>query len=52
MITEIGSRLKITYPSQELVAWCKKNLEMPNPEYQKKARMNLWLGNAQNAHFI
>lgn len=45
MITEIGSRLKITDPSQELVAWCKKNLEMPNPEYQKKARMNLWLGN-------
>lgn len=45
MITEIGSRLKITDPSPELVAWCKKNLEMPNPEYQKKARMNLWLGN-------
>lgn len=45
MITEIGSRLKITDPSPELVAWCKKNLEMPNPEYQKKVRMNLWLGN-------
>lgn len=28
MITEIGSRLKITDPSPELVAWCKKNLEM------------------------
>lgn len=24
---------------------CKENLEMRNPEYQKKARMNLWLGN-------
>jgi superfamily II DNA or RNA helicase len=45
MITEIGSRLKITDPSPELVAWCKENLEVPNPEYQKKARMNLWLGN-------
>ena len=27
-----------------MVDWCKKHLEIPNPEYQKKARMNLWLG--------
>ena len=45
MYTEIGSRLKITDPSAALVDWCKKNLIIPNPEYQKKARMNLWLGN-------
>lgn len=44
MITEIGSRLRITNPSPDMVDWCKKHLEIPNPEYQKKARMNLWLG--------
>lgn len=44
MVTTIGSRLWITDPSPELVKWCKKNLELPNPEYQKKARMGLWLG--------
>lgn len=45
MTTEIGSQLRITDPSPELIAWCKANLEIPNPEYQKKARMSLWLGN-------
>ena len=45
MFTEIGSYITVTDPSPELLAWCKENLEMSNPEYQKKARMNLWLGN-------
>jgi len=44
MITEIGSRLRITDPSPELTRWCKEHLEIPNPEYQKKARMGLWTG--------
>ena len=25
--------------------WCKRNLEISNPEYVKKARMHFWLGN-------
>lgn len=45
MTTEIGARLRITDPSWEMINWCRKNLEIPNPEYQKKVRMNLWLGN-------
>ena len=45
MYTEIGSYITVTDPSPELLAWCKENLEMNNPEYQKKARMHLWLGN-------
>lgn len=28
MITEIGSRLRITNPSPDMVDWCKKHLEM------------------------
>lgn len=45
MFTEIGSYITVTDPTPDLLAWCKENLEMSNPEYQKKARMNLWLGN-------
>ena len=45
MITEVGSYLKITDPSPAIMSWCKANLELPNPEYQKKVRMHLWVGN-------
>ena len=45
MLIKIGSNLKITDPSSEIMDWCKKNLELVNPEYQKKARMHLWIGN-------
>lgn len=45
MFCEIGSYITVTNPSPELLTWCKENLELSNPEYQKKARMNLWLGN-------
>ena len=45
MEVTIGSQLFIKDPSSELLKWCKDNLEISNPEYQKKARMHLWLGN-------
>lgn len=45
MLTEVDSIITIHDPSPEIVKWCKDNLIVPNPEYQKKARMNLWLGN-------
>ena len=45
MITEVGSYLKITDPSPAIMDWCKENLVLPNPEYQKKVRMHLWVGN-------
>lgn len=45
MISKIGSDIRITDPSDELLKWCKSNLVLNNPDYQKKARMHLWLGN-------
>lgn len=45
MRTIIGSMIEITPPSKELLAWCRDNLKIPNPEYSKKLRMHLWLGN-------
>lgn len=44
MYTEIGSQIKITYPSDEIIKWCKYNLELENPEYTKKQRLGLWTG--------
>lgn len=40
----VSNQLKIVNPSQELIGWCKKNLVLKNPDYARKARMNLWLG--------
>lgn len=45
MLIEVGSYLKITDPSSKLKDWCKENLVLTNPEYQKKVRMHLWVGN-------
>ncbi len=52
MITEVGSYLTITDPSPALMEWCKKNLELANPEYQKKIRMHLWTGNTPRTLFL
>ena len=39
-------RISKTEPCYEpALAYCKKNLVLPNPEYAKKARMHFWLGN-------
>ena len=51
MITEVGSYLTITDPSPALMEWCKKNLELVNPEYQKKVRMHLWTGTRPGRSF-
>lgn len=44
MRMRVSNLLRIDDPSPELLAWCKKNLVLDNPDYTKKARMNLWLG--------
>lgn len=39
MKVEIGARVRVESPTPALTEWCRKNLELPNPEYSKKARM-------------
>lgn len=41
----VSNTLTITDYPEEVLQWCRKNLIIPNPEYAKKARMHLWLGN-------
>ena len=44
MRVAISNVITIEDPIPKIKQWCVDNLEMPNPEYIKKARMNLWLG--------
>lgn len=44
MYTEIGENIRVTEPPDELVLWCRSQLELDNPEYAKKIRMHLWTG--------
>lgn len=44
MIITVSNTLAVDNPSAETLMWCKKNLTLPNPDYAKKARMHLWLG--------
>lgn len=45
MIIIVSNTLTIENPTAEMLMWCKKHLTLPNPDYAKKLRMNLWLGN-------
>ena len=41
----VGNQLRIQEPTADLLDWCKKNMVLANPDYAKKVRMHLWLGN-------
>ena len=44
MIVTVSNVLAVENPTTEALIWCKKNLTITNPDYAKKARMHLWLG--------
>lgn len=44
MLIKVSNILTVENPTKEIMAWCRKNLVVPNPDYGKKSRMNLWLG--------
>lgn len=52
MLIEVSNTLSVKNPTKELMTWCKKNLVIANPEYAKKARMNLWLGNTPKMLYL
>lgn len=45
MKVSISNVITIEDPTDEIKIWCHKNLNIPNPDYVKKVRMHLWLGN-------
>ena len=52
MLITVSNALTVTNPTPEMLMWCKRNLVISNPEYAKKARMNLWLGNTPKTLFL
>lgn len=40
----ISNEITIEYPSSQLLAYCEKNLIIPNPYFTKKKRMGMWIG--------
>ena len=44
MNTVISNRIYVTDPSEELAQWAKDNLQLANPDYEKKQRMGFWVG--------
>ena len=45
MKVTISNEITIQEPAQEIMDWCKRELVLPNPDYTKKERMGLWVGN-------
>ena len=45
MKVTVSNTITIENPTDEIKRWCNQNLVISNPEYAKKARMHLWLGN-------
>lgn len=52
MRVTVGNQLRIENPSEQLLAWCKKQLILPNPEYAKKVRMHFWVGNTPEKLYL
>lgn len=52
MLICVSNTLTVENPTQEMIAWCRKNLTIPNPEYAKKARMGFWLGDTPKVLFL
>ena len=42
---EVGNKITVINPSGDLMRWCRTEMTMANPEYDKKIRMGLWAGN-------
>lgn len=40
----VSNVIRIDEPTEEVMDWAHKNLVVPNPMYQKKQKMGLWLG--------
>ena len=48
----VGNQLRIQEPTANLLDWCKKNMVLANPDYAKKVRMHLWLGNTPQKLYL
>lgn len=52
MTCEVAEKIYVHHPTQEMLSWCMENLILPNPDYAKKERMGLWVGNTPREYFL
>lgn len=52
MDINIGNDIRITNPSEEIKEFCDTHLTLANPDYAKKLRMGLWLGNTPKTLYL
>ena len=45
MNIEVGAKIKIANPDDNVIKWCKHNLVLDNPDFYKKQRLGKWTGN-------
>lgn len=48
----IDNEITVIEPTDELRKWCRDNLIVTNPEYAKKERLGLWLGNTPRKLYL
>lgn len=48
----ISNEITVTNPTSQLIAYCEKELKLKNPEFVKKKRMGLWLGNTSEYIYL
>lgn len=48
----VANVIEIENPTEEVIKYCKENLIKVNPEFEKKKRMGLWLGNTQELLYL
>lgn len=44
MTVTVSNMIRISNPTPEVRQWCRRELILDNPDYQKKARMGFWTG--------
>lgn len=52
MEVKVSNQITIANPSDIVKEWIKNNLILDNPEYHKKVRMNLWVGNTPKKIYL
>ena len=46
MLITVSNNVIVQNPTEDMTAWCKKELIIPNPDYLKKVRLGFWTGRA------
>lgn len=52
MKVTISNEIYVQDPVPELISWVRENLTLPNPEYSRKQRMGLWVGNTDPVLYL